>query len=150
MALTRANVESILLRRCGTTLEKAGLNYQTEAGDNEDLNDPIGYAVRLCGGTVSSAAEVTDTDVATVATEDTDAFLDVAEYRLLETVYNTVLDLVDTTSGPQRQNLSQWAAAIAAKVQRLEAKIADRYDIDFGGTVITSGVVDLDFMEKDQ
>src|SRR5512139_2454820 len=139
MTLTRANVESILLRRCGTTLEKAGLDHQTENGSNLDLNDPLGYAVRLCGGPVSSAALVADADVATVATEDTDALLDVAEYRLVE-----------TTSGPQRQNLSQWAAAIAAKVERLEKKIGDRYDIDFGGTVLAGGVVDLDFMEKDQ
>jgi len=146
MALTRANVESILLRRCGTTLQQAGLDYQTQNGQNEDLNDPIGMALRMLAYTTDDATSVSDDDLSGVDALDHDALLDVAEWRVLETVYNTVLDQVDTTVGPQRRNLAQWSAALSHKIERVEKRIKDLYGI--GAAVLEAGVVDLDFMEK--
>ena len=54
MALTRAAVEAVLLRRVGSLLEEVGLDGSTV--NNSDLNDPIGYAVRQVGGTVADAS----------------------------------------------------------------------------------------------
>lgn len=45
MALTRANVEAILIRRLGGIFEAVGLDGATADGSNEDLNDPIGWAL---------------------------------------------------------------------------------------------------------
>lgn len=146
MSLTRAQVEKVLLRRCSTALEKAGLDYLTDNGLNPDLNDPIGYGVRMLGGTVADVTAVVDSDVSGVATDDYDALFDLAEYRLTETLYNTVLDLVDTQVGPQRQSLSQWAEALAAKTERLQMRIQQTHGI--GGGTLSAGVLDLDFMEK--
>jgi hypothetical protein len=146
MALTRANVERILIRRCGTALEKAGLDYLTDNGKNPDLNDPVGYGVRMLGGTVADVTEVADSDVSGVATDDYDALFDLAECRLTETLYNTVLDLVDTQVGPQRQSLSQWAEALGRKAARMTARIVQVHGV--GGGTLSAGVIDMDFMEK--
>ena len=146
MAVTRAQLEAVLLRRCSTALEKAGLDYLTDNGKNPDLNDPIGYAVRTLGGTVADITEVVDADVSGIEAADYDALLDLAEYRALETIQNTVADLVSTSVGPQRQEFQQWGQALDSRLARLDGKIERIHAI--GRATITAGVIDLDFMEK--
>ena len=146
MALTRATVEAILLRRCGTALQQAGLDYTTANGENDDLNDPIGSAVRWLGGTVASAAAVSDSDLGGVDVLDHDALFDLAELRVLETCLNHVLDQVDTTLGPQSRSLAQFAAALERKIERLQERAKTFYGI--GVAALLAGVADLDFMEK--
>lgn len=146
MAVTRAQVETILLRRCSTALEKAGLDHLTDNGTNVDLNDPIGYAVRTLGGSVVTITAVDDADLGTVGAATDDALLDLAEYRALETIQNTVADLVSTSVGPQRQELQQWGAALDARLQRLDRKLERIHAI--GRATLSAGVIDLDFMEK--
>lgn len=145
MSLTRANVESILIRRCGKLLTAADLNGTTVDGTNADLNDPLGYAIRKLGYTVTTPTSVADADVALVATSDYDACLDLAELRTLETVLNEVIRLVSVTVGPHREDLSDMAKALEAMIARKRKQIQDEYGT-FG--TVTAGVIDLDFMEK--
>jgi hypothetical protein len=146
MTMTRANVEALLIRRCGTALTQAGLDGTTQDGSNGELNDPIGRALRILEYTTATPADITDSDLAALEDDDIDALLDLAELRTLETVYNVVVDKVDTTVGPQRQNLAQWANALDAKIQRLQEQARALYGL--GAPKLEGGVLDLDFMEK--
>jgi hypothetical protein len=144
MALSRANVESILVQRIGGWLTNAGL-ATTIAGANQSLNDPLGYAIRIAGGTVTSYALVVDADVVTVADANLDKMLDVAELRALENVLSNYA-LVDAKAGPVEAKSSQFADRLMKVIDRLRAQLAVRYGIE--GTVgITTGVISLNFTE---
>jgi hypothetical protein len=144
MALSRANVESILVQRIGGWLTNAGL-ATTIAGANQSLNDPLGYAIRVAGGTVTSYALVVDADVSTVADANLDKLLDVAELRALENVLSNYA-LVDAKAGPVEAKSSQFADRLMKVIDRLRAQLAVRYGIE--GTVgITTGVISLNFTE---
>lgn len=146
MALTRANAESILIRRVGTLFTAVGLDGTTVAGTNADLNDPLGYALRRLGYAVASAVSVADTDVDDVSAADTDAFLDVAELRALENAHGAALTLVDISVGPRKESLGQMAEGL---LQRMEAKRRQvEADYGIGAGELESGVLNLDFMEK--
>ena len=73
MALTRANTEAILIRRLGGIFEAVGLDGATADGSNEDLNDPIGWALRQLGKPPDPTA-VSDADVAAVVRTTTTRF----------------------------------------------------------------------------
>ena len=64
----------------------------------------------------------------------------------LASLYNTVVDLVDTQVGPQRQALSPWAEALDVRLARLETKVTQLYGVGRGS--LDAGVIDLDFLEK--
>src|SRR5690242_14586451 len=99
MSLTRANIETILVKRCGPLMTAAGM-ATTVLGSNADLNDPIGYAVRKAGGSVTSFVAVADADIAGVDELGYDQLLDLAELRTLETILGN-LDDVDLRVGPR-------------------------------------------------
>ena len=86
MALTRANVEAILTKRTSKVMTFVSMDGTTVDGTNADLNDPIGVAIRECGGTTAAPELVTDADVATVVTADLDKLLDIGEYRLIGSI----------------------------------------------------------------
>jgi hypothetical protein len=139
---TRAEIEVVLVRRCGALLTAAGLAI-TFAGANADLNDPIGSSIRQLGGTVASIAAVTDADVLTVSADySLDALLDLCELRTLENISGNYA-LVDIAAGPESEKLSQVAAVIEKRIDRLSAKIEKLYGI--GAGVVTIGALTLDF-----
>jgi len=142
--MNRAQVEQILIKRCGKQMVAADLNGTTYDGTNVDLNDPIGYAIRQCGGTVADVTTVTATDVAFISADDHDKFLDIAELRLLENILGN-LDDVDITVGPVSEKLSQLSESIAKRVTRLQAKIEKEHGI--GGATMEAGMITLDFAD---
>jgi hypothetical protein len=144
MALTRANVESILVKRCGKLLTAADLDGSTVDGTNADLNDPIGWAVRQCGGSVSSITAVADADLATVDADDYDQVLDLAELRTLETVQGN-LDDVDITLGPRQESLSQLAKQVEQRLARLQKRVEQEYG--YGASALGTGVITYEFAE---
>jgi hypothetical protein len=149
MALTRANVEAILIRRLGGIFEAVGLDGATVDGSNEDLNDPIGWALRQLGKPTADPTAVSDADVAAVGADDYDALFDLAEWRALETAHGAAVDLVDLTTGPRTERLSDIATAIERKAARLREALAAR---GLGPAVetVTAGVWSLDFAEKSE
>ncbi len=141
MTVTRSQIESILVSRRSPLMQMASMAVTTQ-GANADLNDPIGYAVRKVGGTVASLASVTDADIATVDTDDLDEMLDHAELRLLRSIRGN-LALVDITSGPMSEKLSQLAASVREDIEALENAIGENYG--GGASPLETGAIVLDF-----
>lgn len=145
MAITRANAEAILIKRLGALLTEAGLDGTTVTGTNADLNDPIGYALRKLGQTVTAPTAVADADLSGLGSDDYDEFFDLAELRSLETVHNT-LTSVNISVGPRREELSQLADRVAKRIADKRAAMAEEYGR--GLKPLEAGYITLDFMEK--
>lgn len=138
---TRATIEKLVVKRCGALMAAAGLVI-TYAGSNDDLNDPIGWAVRKAGGSVSDAGSVADADVQTVADADFDALVDLAEYRALVNVKGNYA-LVDTKSGQYSESLSQMVNNLQQLIEQKWLYIKNTYGI--GSAVMEVGVITSDF-----
>lgn len=147
MTITRANAETILIRRAGALLTAAGLDGSTGDGTNADLNDPIGWALRQLGYSVASPAIVTDTDVAAVTDSTLDQFLDLAELRVLETAHSAALTLVDTAAGSLRESLGQMAAGLEKRLERLASRLERLYGVGLAG--LTGGYLTMEFAEHE-
>lgn len=118
MSITRANAETLLVRRIGPLLVAAGMDGATVDGTNNDLNGPIGWAVRYLGHTTADITSITDTDMAKVAAADYDEFLDIATLQALESIIGN-LDDVDIAVGPRSEKLSQLAKQAEGLMDRL-------------------------------
>lgn len=147
MSVTRANVESILVARCGALMEAAGMDGSTIDGTNTDLSDPIGYSLRQAGYTVTNVAAVANADLSGLAADDYDQVFDVAELRTLESVLGN-LDDVDIKLGPRSESLSQLAKGLETRIQRLQAKVEREYGV--GASVLQAGVIALDFADHNE
>lgn len=146
MTLTRASVESVLIRRTGTLLTAASLDGTTISGSNADLNDPIASALRQCGLTVANIGNVADSDLAALADSDIDKLLDLAELRVLESCLGN-LDLVDVKAGPIEEKLGQVGARLEAAITRKRTAITRTYGIGLG--TLSAGLIDLGFQQQD-
>lgn len=146
MSLSRANVESILVRRVGKWLAAADLAV-TSAGANADLNDPIGWAIRQLSLTVDDITAVDNDDVARVGVSDYDQFLDLAELRTLMTIQQN-LDDVDITVGPRSEKYDQLAGRVEKALARKLAQVERDYGYGLG--TLEAGVLTLNFMEQNE
>jgi hypothetical protein len=144
MSLTRANVESILVKRCGRLLTAADLDGSTVDGTNADLNDPIGWAVRQAGYTVTDITAVADADLASVATTNYDELLDLAELRALETILGN-LDDVNIKIGPRSEDLSDLARQVEKRLELQRKKVELEYG--YGVGTLEAGVITLEIAE---
>jgi hypothetical protein len=141
--ITRAGIETVVVNRLSPLMLKAAMAV-TYAGANADLNDPIGWALRQAGYSVTDPATVADADVATVTADKLDEVLDLAEYRALETVLGR-LDDVDTTLGPRSERLSQLADQVEKKLERLQKRLEKDYGYGVGPLEV--GVTTYEFAE---
>ena len=139
MALARANCEAVLVKRLKVLMEVAELEV-TFAGSNDDLDDPLAWAVRRVGGSTADISTVTDAELAAVSTDDYDDFIDLAEYRTLRNILGN-LDLVDISAGPRAEKLSQLADQVRVMLEAREAFVADFV------APLTAGYLSLDFAE---
>jgi hypothetical protein len=137
MTITRANVESILVQRCGRLMSFVGMAV-TVAGSNASLNDPIGYAVRQIGYTVANITSVADIDLASIADAELDELLDYAELRTLESIAGN-MDAVDITNGPESEKFSQVSTTVDKRLSKLTEKIAASYGT--GLEISTSNII---------
>jgi hypothetical protein len=120
MALTRANAETVVVSRVGGLMEFVELTV-TYAGSNSDLDEPLAWAARRMGISLSDPTTVTDSELSGLSGDDIDDYLDLAEYRALEKIQGN-LDLVDVTAGPRSEKLSQ----IANQVEKMLSARRDR------------------------
>jgi hypothetical protein len=146
MALTRANIEVLLISRTGQLLTVIGLDGTTVDGTNTDLNDPIGYGIRNSGGTVADFTNVVDSDVTTVAESDYDQLIDIAELRTLMNIQGNY-DLVDTDVGEVTEDWSKLGDTLEKAIDRKQKQVDDIYD--FGAKELDGGVISFDFAEHD-
>lgn len=145
MALTRANLESILIRRTGKRMTFVALDGTTATGANADLNDPIRSALRALGYAVASATAVADADLSPVDSDDEEALIDVAELRTLESILGNC-DMVNLRVGQRDEALSDFAASLEKAIARKSADVKARHGI--GLTSLTGGAINLDFQEE--
>jgi hypothetical protein len=141
---TRAQIEQEIVNRAEAWMTNAGFAV-TFAGANADLNSPLAWAIRQAGGSVTNIALVADADVSTVASEDLDLLLDMAELRTLENVLANFV-LVDAKAGPVEAKASQFADRLERRIAALRGWIAITYGIG-GTTQLTGGVLTLDILE---
>jgi len=146
MAITRANTESILVKRAGPLMVLAGLDGSTVDGTNADLNDPIGWAVRVLGYVTTDVTAVADADVASVTADEFNDFFDLGELRVLETVIGNYDD-VDLRVGPRDEKYHQTVLQAERKVARLKKRLEEAGV--FGAATVTAGSMTLDFVEHD-
>lgn len=146
MALTRASLESILIRRAGKQLTAASLDGTTVDGTNADLNDPLASALRQCGLSVANIASVSDSDLSALDDADIDKLLDLAELRTLESCLGN-LDLVDVTAGPIKESFGQIGSRLEKAIERKRAAITRTYGIGMGS--LSAGLIDLGFQQQD-
>lgn len=123
----------------------AGMDGTTINGTNLSLNDPIGYAIRKCGGTVALFTGVAMSDVETVSEANYDKLIDVAELRTLENIEGN-LDDVDIGVGSRRESLNQLATQVAKKIDRKREQVERAYGVGLGA--LEAGVVSLGFQEQ--
>lgn len=145
MSLTRANVEVILIRRLGKLLTEAELDGDTNSGTNLDLNDPIGWAIRQCGGSVASVVNVSSSEVSAIGATDYDKFFDLAEYRALQNISGNLAS-VDIRVGSRQENFDQLAERVEARIARKKMQLQQDYGWGLG--TLEAGVINLDFQQK--
>lgn len=122
MPPTVREVNAVLTQRCGAYMAAANL----AAGDGA-LVDPLRWALAALGQSPGSIVVVTDADLAGIATPLlTDALLDLAELRLLETCL-TNITAVTTRAGNVQQDFSDWSATLQAVIPEKRAVIARRF-----------------------
>lgn len=142
MALTRANIESILVSRCKKRMEFVGFAVTT-SGNNTDLNDPIFTALQVMGITPANIANVVDSDLATVT--DVTKLCDLAELRLLENILGN-FDKVTLQAASGTEHFSDAVTALEKLIERKQANIQKKYGVGLGS--LQSGKVSLSFQSK--
>lgn len=143
MAISRANVENVLVSRAGPLLTKAGQDGTTVDGTNTDLADPIAWALRQVGYTTADITNPTTAEVA-AASDDVDEVVDLAELRTLESLLGN-LDDVDITLGPRSEHLSQLAKQVETKLKRVAKWVEKTYG--YGASVLGTGTITVEFAE---
>jgi hypothetical protein len=141
MTVTRANLESILIRRVGTWYTSAGLDGVTVDGTNEDLNDPLATALLELGHSVADITNVSSADLVSVPDTDIPRLLAVAELRALENAAQAFSTQEVSGLGYSIKTGSGVGDAIA----RLRSSILARYGL--GGGSLTGGTLTLDFQD---
>lgn len=144
MALSRDNVETILIRRVGGLLTSAGLDGTTINGSNPDLNDPIGYALRQLDITVADVTSVSDAEVDTTAAADYDKLFDLAEFRALASILGNIAS-VDMKLGPRTESFGQLGRRVKDLVATKRNFLQEEYGFTLGQ--LDTGTVDLNFQE---
>jgi len=130
-SLTRADVESVLIRRAGKLMTKVGLDGVTISGANLDLNDPIRRAARQIGVTVSDPILVADADLASLVCWQVEYLLDVAELRLLESIWENWTEVSQAVSLGKIE-AQQLADRIEKRIDKLEERIRKPYGRNIG------------------
>ncbi len=141
--MTRAQIETVLVRRTGAWLSQSGLDSTTVDGTNTDLADAIAAAILQCDSTVADITNPTSAEIQAV--DSLTKFLDVAELRLLENILEN-LSKVDSKAGAVEAKLDQLAQRIERAIARKREQLAARYGLETAATLET-GVINLGFQQ---
>lgn len=129
MSLTRVQAETIVVRRIGRWLSAAKLDGTTVDGTNADLADPLAWAVRQSGGTVTDPTDPGDADLASIAD---DRLLDLAELRALMSAYQN-FTRTDAKAGTAEAKDDQIRQGMRAAIAAKQALVAGLYGVVVAG-----------------
>lgn len=133
--LTRAGAESQLIRRAGRLMVKVGMDGTTQNGANLDLNDPIRLAVRYLGLSVADAITVVDSDLSALQGWTIEQFLDLSEFRLLESIWGNWAEVREKISLGEVE-LQQLADRIQKRITELENRLRKPYGPNVGAVAV--------------
>jgi hypothetical protein len=141
MPITRAQLEAVLVRRCGKKMLFVGLDATTVNGTNADLNDPIIDALGSLKVTAADQSSVSDADLLGVADEQLDQLRDFAEVRVLETVLGSFDQPDQTADAGNVQALGKLYAEWEKTVARRRVVVATQYGVGLG--TLKGGTINL-------
>ncbi len=144
MALTRAQIESVLVSRCKKRMVFVEFAITT-SGSNADLNDPICNALQIMGVNPANIASIADGDLVTVT--DAAKLCDLAEVRLLENILGNS-DKVTLQAASGTEHFSNFNEALEKIVARKQKELQAKYGIGLGS--LSSGKLSLAFQSKNQ
>ena len=144
MALTRAQIESVLVSRCKKRMVFVEFAITT-SGSNADLNDPICNALQIMGVNPANIASIADGDLVTVT--DAAKLCDLAEVRLLENILGNS-DKVTLQAASGTEHFSNFNEALEKIVARKQKELQTKYGIGLGS--LSSGKLSLAFQSKNQ
>lgn len=124
--MTRAEVETTVLRVCGKWLTAVGLDGTTTNGTNPDIGIAIASALRALRLTVSNPTSPSDADIALVSDARLDLFLSIVLLRAIQAAIRNCTD-VTTTHGIDKQDLSDLADRMQKEAASLAKELADLY-----------------------
>ena len=119
----------------------------TSEGSNADLNGPIGFSIRKCGGAVASFGAVADADISAFEEDEYDKLIDIAEYRLLLNIKGR-WGKVDIRAGQLSENLSQFGKDLDEDIKTALENLRNIHG--FGVGSISGGALDYDFAQTDE
>ncbi|MDD2921788.1 MAG: hypothetical protein PHQ36_05825 [Anaerolineales bacterium] len=143
MALTRTQIEKLLVKRASKRMAFVGMDGITDDGTNADLNEPISTALQRMGIAPADITEIKDADLTRV--ENPLELIDLAELRLLENILGN-MDMVDITVGDRSERLSQFTADLGKAIERKQMQVEKEYGYGLGA--LTAGVISLNFQQK--
>jgi hypothetical protein len=139
---TRAQVETILVARCGALLRRVRLDGTTVDGTNASLADPIAAALRKLGIAVADPTDPDTVEVEGADDDDLEELLDRSELRTLETILGN-WDKPDQQQDADRQDWGKLLALLRERIKQLRGRISTLYPDE--GEEPTAGLVGFDF-----
>lgn len=149
MAMTRAEAESVLIRRCGKMLDAAGLDGTTVDGTNADLTDPLGVALRHLGFSPAGLVTVTDSDLSGVDDSNVVEFLDVAALAAMRASLNNWVEPDQIAGQDTRQDLGKLRESLRTSIGAEEKRLADLYNYGVASG-IEAGTLTLGFQTREE
>lgn len=123
-SLTRAQIESRLIVRCGTTMALVGLDGTTRDGTNDSITDPLREGLRTLGFDVANPVTVTDTDVAPVTGYLIERLLGLCELSILQQCVSQWYRAVRANPGEENKPwLDQALKTMQLQVTDLQAEV---------------------------
>jgi hypothetical protein len=136
MALTRAQLETILVGNLGAWLAAADLAV-TFAGTNADLAYPMASAIVDAGYDVADMSSPTDAELAIVPDSARRKVIDLAELRTLEAILQNY-DGTDLTAGPVKIEDDDLGQRIERRIAAKRTSIYLLYGIGRAGVSAAS------------
>lgn len=146
MAVTRAQVEFLMIRRLGRLMHYWNLDGTTVDGTNPDIGAALARGLMGVGITPDDPTSPTDLEVAQCATARYPELFDLTHLHLLE----ACLDNTDEVRQREGVNEQEWNGRISELRRRYEQKrqdVAERYGE--GLALGTSGTVTVQWLEPD-
>lgn len=141
MSFTLTQIQETLVTRLSALLSEADKSILDEAILNPDLNDGMSWALRKLGEEPVDFTAVVTADFSGITFSTLDQLLDYAEYRTLQTLFNS-LTAVDVKIGHRTEEFSQLANRVGQAVDKTRTFLRKEYG--FGRGSIEAGTIDMD------
>lgn len=127
MAVLVADIEAEILVRLGSYLKAVGLDGTTADGSNLSLRGSIRWAAGRLSLITADPIDVADADLAALDRAQYETFLELVEYKALETAWGNWA-MVDQSLGSESQSLSQLRDALQWRLDWLRKKLGPLID----------------------